>query len=151
MKALSEAKLSHAIIMICYIQNGSAENSNGFTQMAYLIKHSKDTSLYLVGHWWCSELPELPVWTERKKLVGSFPNRLFTHRALWIPGPWELIAHKDQLIHITNAFRPCKCTQQENTWYPKGSGFSLMYIGQSYHFFFYRNIWVFGNLGGLVG
>ena len=51
----------------------------GFTEITYLIKHSTSTLLYLVGHWWCSELPELPVCTERKKLIGPYPNHLLIH------------------------------------------------------------------------
>lgn len=45
--------------------------------------------------------------------------------------PHELIAHKDQLTHLTSAFHPCTCTQKGNTCYLKGSGSSLKGIGQN--------------------
>ena len=45
--------------------------------------------------------------------------------------PQEVLAIKDQLTHLTNAFRSCKCTQKENTCYLKGSGPSLKGMVQS--------------------
>ena len=45
--------------------------------------------------------------------------------------PQEFLAIKDQLTHLTNAFRSCKCTEKENTCYLKGSVSSLKGLVQS--------------------
>lgn len=69
---------------------------------------------------------------DRNEELDWFLSQPFIHaKSIHDESPQELIAHKDQLTHVTNAFRLYKCTQKENPGHLKGSGSSLMGVGQS--------------------
>lgn len=70
--------------------------------------------------------------TDRKEEIDWFSSQLLIHpQSIHNEYPQELMAYMDQLTHLTNAFRPCRCTQKENTCYLTGSVSSLKGIGQS--------------------
>lgn len=76
--------------------------------------------------------------TDRKEEIDWFSSQLLIHpQSIHNEYPQELIAYTDQLTHLTNAFRPCRCTQKENTCYLTGSGSHLKGIGQSYYYYFF--------------